>query len=109
MVLFNLIWQKANQNLEKLHSLLLLSHTQDLFVLDIIHLMDANACAIIPGLYLYTAAVTPVINFIFFVLSAAAANQTHVKLPYHYMRPRMKMVAGQGCGKTPSFQLLLQI
>ena len=24
---------------------------------------DANACAIIPGLYLYTAAVTPVMNF----------------------------------------------
>ena len=42
---------------------------------------DANACAIIPGLYLYTAAVTPVMNFIFFVLSAAAASQTHVKLP----------------------------
>src|SRR5688500_8731853 len=42
---------------------------------------EANACAIIPGLYRYAAAVTPVMNFIFFVLSAAAASQTHVKLP----------------------------
>src|SRR6188508_635866 len=42
---------------------------------------EAKACAINPGLYRYTAAVTPVINFIFFVLSAMAEIQTHVKFP----------------------------
>ena len=43
---------------------------------------EAKACAIMAGLYRYTAAVTPVTNSILLVRSAAAANHIQVKLPY---------------------------